>query len=535
MAYTRITSTRYGASAIRYAFEEESHKEGMERVLMASGHNVLTEYAASHMKATWDAFGKNDGKSIQMYRLIQSFSFDELDPSNPDHIQMANDMGMELAMELYPDRQALIVTQADGEGGKLHNHILVNSVSAVTGKSLNEGRHWKHVSAKSDEIIRRYGLKPIEKQSRDKETLTERKLSSAGEYVWKGDLKARIALGMRHESVVDEQTFIQHMAEVHGVNVRYRGNDKDLADNDTKIKGVSYDFIDEGGKKRTSRAGKLGRDFQSAALQEQFDKNALQLVEEPVQPVVTAGTASGFDFDFEGELHKIRGKGPSKKLPQTQVQVPPPPAPKPKTVSDDLIGIDFGAELNRIRGVDRQALTPKETAIQETIRRETEQMKREAEEAERARQDAAYREELKRQAEEHARLLKEQALAEQRALEEQREMARQQELERQRKEQEVIHARARQLALQREDAVDRIRSVTLPYTVVTAEFADRFIAESNRVKGQTWINATGKRVPYTDRDIYYKVDYALAAEKRNRNNPQRSVVEVQHENVGPDR
>jgi hypothetical protein len=271
MAYTRVTKTRDGRAAIRYAFEEQKKKEGMDRVLAASGSNVDPKFAMMQMKAVWDRFGKDDGKTVQMYRIIQSFGLDELDPSNPEDVEKANNIGREFAEEMYPGRQSLIVTQADGKGGKLHNHVLVNSVSFIDGKSLRDDtKEFYPIARKTNEIMRRHGMNPPELpdgKKENKRSHVERKLAAAGGYVWKDDLKERITAGMNSPLVTSEDEYVEHMRDEYGVGVRFRGSVED--DDGKKIKGmkgISYDFVDRNDGKRTAKGGTLGSRFQTGKL-----------------------------------------------------------------------------------------------------------------------------------------------------------------------------------------------------------------------------------------------------------------------------
>lgn len=270
MAYTRVTKTRDGRAAIRYAFEEQKNKDEMDRVLMASGSNVDPKFAMMQMKAVWDRFGKGDGKAVQMYRIIQSFGLDELDPNNPEDIEKANNLGREFAEEMYPGRQSLIVTQADGKGGKLHNHVLVNSVSFMDGRSLRDDtKEFYPIARKTIEIMKRHGMNPPELPDAlwDKTSVLQRKQEAAGDYVWQNDLRKQIAAGMNSPFVISQDSFVEHMRDEYGVGVRFRGTDKDEKGKKMKgVIGISYDFKDQNGKACVSRAYKLGRGYQVGGL-----------------------------------------------------------------------------------------------------------------------------------------------------------------------------------------------------------------------------------------------------------------------------
>lgn len=321
MAVTRVTNTRNGAAALDYIFTPQKGDKNGERVLAASGHNIDPDFALEQMAATWKAHGKDDGGTVQAYRIIQSFSLDELDPEKPEDIATANEIGYALANDLYPERQAVIVTQADGEGGKLHNHIVLNSVQFITGKSIRGSEaSWETVAEKSDEILRRHNIEPLEFKavSDDRKTMGEVK----GEYVWKDDLKERIAATVTDINVTTREQFIERL-EQDGIQASYRGK---------KDPKLSYAFTDDNGKQRRSRALKLGGYYEVPAIDERLADNAKRLeaeqaraaaaiaekeqAEKDAQAFIDAElerqseatepvTTDAFDFDILGELTKI--------------------------------------------------------------------------------------------------------------------------------------------------------------------------------------------------------------------------------------
>lgn len=273
MAVTKITRTRNANAAVKYVTEEQQKNRvsGTERVLVAGGVNVDPEYAMWSMEDTRRAFGKDGGNRVQAYRVIQSFGLNELNPLNEDDAELANQMGRELARELYPNHEAVVVTQADGDGGKLHNHIVVNAVSFVDGRSLRgDVTQWQTVSEASDRIIERHGLVPLGREGAgNRRTMGERKRDARGEYVWKDDLKERIMLGLSDGDSISQEKFVKHMSEEHGVEVRFRGKT-----------GVSYSFKDDEDKSRIARGKSLGSDFQFESLHAMLERNAKRAEEQ---------------------------------------------------------------------------------------------------------------------------------------------------------------------------------------------------------------------------------------------------------------
>lgn len=269
MAVTRITKTRKGTEAINYVLRPKDKNK--ERVLSVSGLNVSTTFTREQMDATRESYGKNKinpqtGKEfVQNYRLIQSFSDTELNPESDEDIQKCNDVGYALAGALYPDHEVLVVTHGDGVGGKLHNHLIINATSFVTGKQLRSYEtDWQYISEKSDGVLKNFGMSPIKKQSvaKDRTTQAERKLADKGVLPWKDDLKDKIGAVLSAGVVSSREEFITAMDEEYGIDVNYRGK-----------KGMSYAFTDDDGKKRKSRAGKLGEMFQIESVDSMLSEN----------------------------------------------------------------------------------------------------------------------------------------------------------------------------------------------------------------------------------------------------------------------
>lgn len=460
MAYTRVTNTKSGSGAIRYAFEESTHKEGVERVLQSSGNNLDPHFAMEQMRKTWDSFNKKEGESVQMYRIIQSFSLDELDPSNLEDIDKANAIGLELASELYNDKQSLVVTQADGEGGKLHNHILVNSVGFVDGKSLRgERTGWKHISKASDRVIDKYGLTPIESGvSKDKRTMGEIKRASRGEYVWKDDLKARINETMSNVDIVSESEFQDTMRDDFGVDVKFAN------------RGLSYSFVDDDNTQRKARASRLGSDFGKQTLEDKFKENEIE--QERI------GKESDFDFDFDKELLRIRPRRPTK----------PKVVPVIEEITKDKVIVDV----------------KKDVKDDEYFKVLTEEYEKQL-----------MLDEL-RQSEEEERLEK---LRVQQEFE-QEQKAKQERLDMLKVEQELKREQMiKQKYLDRiNEGQDRIKNTsTNSLYVDDISFVEKFMDTADELDGKTKISGlTGNEVYYTDRSIFYETQKRIKDSKQDK-------------------
>lgn len=310
MAITRVNSTKNGAEAIRYSTDEneKKHKDefAMQRVLAIQGNCLDPQHATEQMQAVWKSFGKDNGKTVQAYRIIQSFSDKELNYENIEDIQKANEIGLELVRKLYPDRQSLIVTQADGKGHKVHNHIIVNSVSALDGKSLRANeKSWLTISKASDEIIQNYEMTPLDKNKRNETSygINEFAIVLDGRFSWKDKIRMAIDNVKEREDVTNFDEFAEHLKEFD-VEVILRGK--------TLTYQISYEDEKKGDiSTRKSRAKKLGEDYGLGEINREFErKNQAREQEEKlkqirrIEPIAAANRESD-EWQISGDFRRI--------------------------------------------------------------------------------------------------------------------------------------------------------------------------------------------------------------------------------------
>lgn len=185
------------------------------------------------------ALSSNKRRKHDAYTLVLSFS-DELDPNNEKDLKTAENVVNDILSEAYPNRSAVVAFQADGRGGFLHAHVLLNNVDN-DGKALHENG-WRHLKKHVDETSQKYGLT----------TLTNAK--SEGSYDWREDLESKINFAT---SVEDLEGF--------GVVISGRWRKKD------KTTQLTFEFEDEDGKKRKMRGRRL------AAIRGYEDENVFCL------------------------------------------------------------------------------------------------------------------------------------------------------------------------------------------------------------------------------------------------------------------
>lgn len=224
-----------------------------DRAVVESGVLLNMDYPAAEMSRTRGLF--NNAGSTEAMRIIQSFSTSDLNPTNPEDWQLANDLGRTLAERIAPNHEVAIYTHLDGIGHKLHNHIIINMPDLDTGKKYHHNNDWQRVANISNQISLEHGLSVIKapRTLTERRTMAERNLQRKGQYVWKDDLRHRIETVTADPSITSYQSFKQHLAK-QGVIAHDRGQN------------VSYAFLDANKKHRRARGTSLGKNYEKESL-----------------------------------------------------------------------------------------------------------------------------------------------------------------------------------------------------------------------------------------------------------------------------
>lgn len=189
MAVIEVSNTKRIAALLGYC-------KNPEKVGATNCWNLINlENAKRDMAATRKLWGKNGG--IQGFHIIQSFAPGEITP------QKANRLGLELIKKIAPNFEAVIYTHQNTS--HIHNHIVINSVSFLTGKKYHQTNfkgsgkfqsgsvNLSQIKKESDIICMEHGLSVInEKSARTRKSMAERKMEARGERPWKTDLRAAI-------------------------------------------------------------------------------------------------------------------------------------------------------------------------------------------------------------------------------------------------------------------------------------------------------------------------------------------------------
>lgn len=183
------------SDVIAYAVNEEKTKVPTDEIAdekeeimeqYVSGINCSHLTARDEMVAVKKRFGKEDG--IIAFHGYQSFAAGECTP------QMAHEIGVKLAEELWGDRyQVLVATHLD-KASHLHNHFVVNSVSFVDGiRYYRSNQDYRKMRSVSDRLCREYNLSVIpEKDNRKGKHYGEWRAEQEGKPTYRGLVRADV-------------------------------------------------------------------------------------------------------------------------------------------------------------------------------------------------------------------------------------------------------------------------------------------------------------------------------------------------------
>ncbi len=161
----RLAHLGTAKNLIEYILDE---KNDGAKVGFTSSLNCNINTAYYEFKDVQNKFKMTGTRSA--YHIIQSFS-----PKDKITVEQANEIGLKLCKELYPNYQCVISTHIDK--GHIHNHISVNAIN-LSGKKLedrlaNQKEGLYGLSDTSDKIAAEYGCfimpKKIYHKSRERD------------------------------------------------------------------------------------------------------------------------------------------------------------------------------------------------------------------------------------------------------------------------------------------------------------------------------------------------------------------------------
>ena len=192
--YSGIQSSKNAFRSFSYPITEKKDQK-KERVFEFSCIGFLDNgdpaFFNKQVKSAVSRSGRKTNKDIQCYRLLQSFSEKEADPSSGNAGRTCHEIGVALVQSLYPGHQATVTTQRDGKSGHWHNHIVVMAVNAATGKAAR-GRQTNYMTVRreSERLLKENGITP---DSGKKHPKRKKAAELEGGYSWMDDLQGRVS------------------------------------------------------------------------------------------------------------------------------------------------------------------------------------------------------------------------------------------------------------------------------------------------------------------------------------------------------
>ncbi len=249
-----------------------------EQQFYVSGWNCDPYAAREEMQITKQEFNKEGG--ILAFHGYQSFKPGEVTP------QIAHEIGVKLAQELWPDHQVVIATHLDKE--HIHSHFVVNSVS-LDGRKFNSTKaSYRQMRAASDRLCKEYGLSVItEHQEYYPKHYAEWDAEQNGQPTWRSSIKVDM-----DEAIKYSMTFQQFISEMKkkGYVLERRG---------------SFLRIKAPGMQRFVRLRSLGAGYSEEAIQRRILRH--RYPEVPPRKKVPHPRKVLFHGDFR--LQKITWKG----------------------------------------------------------------------------------------------------------------------------------------------------------------------------------------------------------------------------------
>ena len=160
-----------------------------EKQYYVSGWNCSPMTAREEMQITKKVYDKEDG--VLAYHGYQSFKPGEVTP------EIAHEIGMKLAQELWPDHQVIVATHLDK--AHVHNHFVLNSVGLDGKKFDSNHASYRKMRAVSDRLCREYGLSVIEPRSTNTtKHYSEWAADHAGEPTYRSTIRADMDTAVKY-------------------------------------------------------------------------------------------------------------------------------------------------------------------------------------------------------------------------------------------------------------------------------------------------------------------------------------------------
>jgi hypothetical protein len=259
MKTENVDWSKIGDPSLRDVMDYAMDDAKTQQQYYVSGWNCLPGIALKEMRLVKRMFGKEDG--ILAFHGYQSFKPGEVSP------EIAHEIGMKLAEELWPDHQVIIATHVNKD--HVHNHFVLNSVG-LHGRKFNACKaSYREMRAASDRLCREYGLSVIEpKSTNTTKHYTEWAAEHAGEPTYRSIIRQDIDTAVKYSMTVQE--FFKAMKK-KGYVFEQRG---------------SFLRIKASGSKRFMRLRSLGPGYSEESIKQRILRHRYPEIEprEPQKP-----------------------------------------------------------------------------------------------------------------------------------------------------------------------------------------------------------------------------------------------------------
>lgn len=211
------------------------------------------DYAAQFADSQ-SLFGKAKSFGNRKYYHFKH-SFDPKDNISPAE---ASEMTEELASQVFDDYEYIIATHTDK--AHIHCHLIVNSVSFVTGKMLHlNNTEYGELKDLSNSIAEKHGYSTLDfrKKAADRISSKEKQITLNGGTSWKEELREVIAIAVHDCTTMEEfESYI---------------NDYGVTITRNTAKTISFKHPN---KQKSIRGDKLGADYTKEALLNELEKSS---------------------------------------------------------------------------------------------------------------------------------------------------------------------------------------------------------------------------------------------------------------------
>lgn len=289
------------------------------------------------------------GRKHQGFRLVQSFSMNELDPEDPETPLRVNALGYELASRAAPNSPCVVITHMDSEGQNPHNHIYIVNHDYATGKAVaGAARTAFKLREVNDQLMRDRGMEVTEPGPRALNAMYA-KQQQRGERVepvatvdeltsgtWAEWTANKLDRCIQDERVTDLDSLIEVAGEA-GISIKTKRSATDVKVG--RPPSMTYALVDDDGNVRSKGRAKfacgqkkLGTDYSYEGLNATIDTLVKQRAEQARRPAQPVRPVEHQEFGRASQLMQQRmaamGLGESAPVVEEVADQAPEPTPK---------------------------------------------------------------------------------------------------------------------------------------------------------------------------------------------------------------